>query len=258
MEIREEQWAGIPLLHIYPETGGESSPVVIFLHGFTSAKEHNLHYAYNMAKRGLRVILPEAHLHGEREEGLDEVQLSLRFWEIVLTSIEEVGTLKEEIGRRFPGAGKFGLAGTSMGGIETLGCLKAYSWIDCAAVMMGTPGYVNLAKAQMAQYESKGFDIPLTAEERRKLLDTLSRFDLTKDRKALGGRPVYFWHGEQDETVPFKPTRNFVEAVREDYKEAPEKLKYRFERQAGHAVSRTGMLECADWLATYLNDDAAV
>ncbi|SEJ61445.1 hypothetical protein SAMN04488127_2290 [Bhargavaea ginsengi] len=258
MEIREERWAGIPLLHIYPETGGESSPVVIFLHGFTSAKEHNLHYAYNMAKQGLRVILPEAHLHGEREEGLDEVQLSLRFWEIVLTSIEEVGILKEEIGRRYPKAGKIGVAGTSMGGIETLGCLKVYDWIDCAAVMMGTPGYVSLAKAQMAQYEAKGFEIPLTPDERRGLLETLGKFDLTKDRKPLAGRPVYFWHGEMDETVPFKPTRNFVEALREDYREAPERLKTRYERQAGHAVSRTGMLECADWLATYLNDVATV
>ncbi len=65
-------------------------PVVIFLHGFQSAKEHNLHYAYNMAKKGLRVLLPDAHLHGARSEELDEVQLSLRFWEIVLTSIEEM------------------------------------------------------------------------------------------------------------------------------------------------------------------------
>ena len=47
----------------------------IFLHGFTSAKEHNLHYAYNLAKKGIRVLLPDAHLHGVREENLDEVEL---------------------------------------------------------------------------------------------------------------------------------------------------------------------------------------
>ncbi|SIT68930.1 prolyl oligopeptidase family serine peptidase [Edaphobacillus lindanitolerans] len=253
MLIKEEHWAGIPLLHVYPEDGGESAPVAMFLHGFTSAKEHNLHYAYNLAKRGIRVLLPEAHLHGVREEGLDEVQLSLRFWETVLTTIEEVGKLKAELQRRFPDAKKFGLAGTSMGGIETLGCLKAYDWIDTAGVMMGTPGYVNLSKAQMAQYESRGFKLPLTGGERTALLDTLARFDLTKDRTALAGRPVYFWHGMNDETVPFKPTANFIEACRKDYENVPDRLKFTADRSAGHAVSRTGMLECTDWLATHLN-----
>lgn len=258
MLIKEEQWAGIPLLHVYPENGEDSAPVAIFLHGFTSAKEHNLHYAFNLAKRGVRVLLPDAHLHGVREEGLDEVQLSLRFWETVLTTIEEVGMLKEELAVRFPDARKFGLAGTSMGGIETLGCLKAYDWIDAAGVMMGTPGYVKLAKAQMSQYESRGFEIPLTKEERDALFETLGRFDLTKDRKALAQRPVYFWHGMNDETVPFKPTANFIEACRADYEEVPERLKFTADRQAGHAVSRTGMLECTDWLATHLNGDMPV
>ncbi|MET3575651.1 prolyl oligopeptidase family serine peptidase [Bhargavaea ullalensis] len=258
MLVNEEQWAEIPLLHVYPETGGESAPTVIFLHGFTSAKEHNLHYAYNLAGRGIRVLLPDAHLHGVRDEGLDEVQLSLRFWETVLTTIEEVGKLKEELAERFPDSRMFGLAGTSMGGIETLGCLRAYDWIDAAGVMMGTPGFVKLAKAQMAQYESRGFKIPLTKEERSAMLDTLARFDLTKDRKALARRPVYFWHGMNDETVPFKPTANFIEACRPDYEDVPERLKFTADRNAGHGVSRTGMLECTDWLATHLNDGTPV
>ena len=90
--VKEEQWSNIPLLHIVEEQYANMEvPVVIFLHGFTSAKEHNLHYAYNLAKKGIRVLLPDAHLHGVRDENLDEVQLGLRFWEIVLTSIEEIG-----------------------------------------------------------------------------------------------------------------------------------------------------------------------
>ena len=37
-------------------------------------------------------------VHGR--ENLDEVQLSLRFWEIVLTSIEEVSFIREELVQR--------------------------------------------------------------------------------------------------------------------------------------------------------------
>lgn len=253
MIVKEENWSNIPLLHIVDEAKENSKlPTVIFLHGFTSAKEHNLHYAYNIAKKGFRVLLPDAHLHGVRDERLDEVQLSLRFWEIVLTSIEEMTVLHRELQER--GVTKIGMGGTSMGGITTLGCLTAYPWIDVAAVMMGAPGYVELAKAQMSQFERRGFKLPITDEERKSLLDTLAIFDMTKQRKKLNNRPVYFWHGENDTTVPFEPTFNFYNAAKKDYMDAPERFEFLSDPTAGHAVSRTGMLHAADWFASYLNE----
>lgn len=101
MIVEEELWNGIPLLHIVEDKFEKQElPVMIFLHGFTSAKEHNLHYAYNLAKKGIRVLLPDAHLHGVRDQNLDEVELSLRFWEIVMTSIEEVKILQDELKKR--------------------------------------------------------------------------------------------------------------------------------------------------------------
>ena len=65
MIVQSESWANIPLLHIYNEETNVHSPIVLFLHGFESAKEHNLHYAYQLVNQGCRVILPDAHLHGE-------------------------------------------------------------------------------------------------------------------------------------------------------------------------------------------------
>lgn len=253
MIVKEENWSNIPLLHIVDETLENSNiPAVIFLHGFTSAKEHNLHYAYNIAKQGYRVLLPDAHLHGVRSEGLDEVQLSLRFWEIVLTSIEEMASLHAELIKR--GVPKIGMGGTSMGGITTLGCLTAYPWIDVAAVMMGAPGFVELAKAQMAQFERRGFKLPITDEERKSLLEALAIFDMTKQRQKLNQRPVFFWHGEHDTTVPFEPTYNFYKAAKKDYIEQPERFEFFTDPTAGHAVSRAGMLRSVDWFASYLNE----
>ncbi|WP_432357665.1 prolyl oligopeptidase family serine peptidase [Sporosarcina sp. UB5] len=253
MIVKEEKWSNIPLLHIVDERNENSKlPAVIFLHGFTSAKEHNLHYAYNIAKKGFRVLLPDAHLHGSRDEGLDEVQLSLRFWEIVLTSIEEMAILHNELQTR--GVQKIGMGGTSMGGITTLGCLTAYDWINVATIMMGAPGYVELAKAQIAQFERRGFKLPITDEERKSLLDTLSIFDLTKQKKKLNNRPVYFWHGENDTVVPFEPTFNFYNAAKKDYAHTPERFEFVVDPTAGHAVSRDGMLRAVDWFASYLNE----
>lgn len=254
MNVTEEMWGNIPLLHIMEEEFEDKQvPVVIFLHGFTSAKEHNLHYAYNIAKTGIRVLLPDAHLHGAREEDLDEVQLSLRFWEIVLTSIEEVSFIREELVKRgLSTTGKIGLAGTSMGGITTLGCLTVYDWIDTAAVMMGAPGFVQLAKAQMSEFERRGFTLPITVEEKKRLLTTLSTFDLTKHPSALNNRPIFFWHGQQDTVVPYEPAHNFYQAIKKDYAAAPERIEFISNDTAGHAVSREGMLQAADWLACHL------
>lgn len=255
MIIKEEIWRNIPLLHIVAdEHEKEEVPVVIFLHGFTSAKEHNLHYAYNLAKEGIRVLLPDAHLHGMRTEKLDEVELALRFWEIVMTNIEELDTLYEELQtRKYVTDQKIGVAGTSMGGITTLGALKIYEWIDTASIMMGAPGFVELAKGQIATFEQRGFELPITTEEKEQLLENLSLFDLTKYPEALQGRAVYFWHGKNDPVVPYQPTYDFYEQVKAQYQEQ-DKFVFRTDDNAAHAVTRSGMLEAVTWLATHLNE----
>ncbi|MGE7922757.1 alpha/beta fold hydrolase [Viridibacillus arvi] len=254
MKVQQEQWGKIPLLHIYDEeTVTSASPVVIFLHGFMSASEHNLHYAYKLVERGVRVLLPDAYLHGERDEGMDEVQLSLRFWEVILTSIEEVDFLhKQLIEKGLLPEGKIGLAGTSMGGIVTLGCLRVYPWIQTASVMMGSPCYVELSKAQMAQFEERGFKIPISDEELQKMEQTLSYFDMSKHPESMANRPVLFWHGKKDHMVPFAPTYQFYESIQADYADNPEDLVFIVDKQAGHKVSRPGMIAATKWLADHL------
>ncbi len=250
MNVEKERWGHIPVLHITPEgyTGG-ALPTVIFLHGHTSAKEHNLHFAWQWAQKGIRVILPDALLHGERDESLDEVQISLRFWEVVLTSIEELALLRDELQTRGLAAGEPAVGGTSMGGITTLGALATHPWIKAATVMMGSGNYVELAKAQMRQYESRGFELPLTEAEKEGMLQALSRFDISLNRQALNGRPVFFWHGVKDPTVPFEPTNRLYHALQEDYAAYPERLHFMKETEAAHAVTRRGMLTATDWLA---------
>jgi fermentation-respiration switch protein FrsA (DUF1100 family) len=253
MIVEHEQWNNIPLLHVFPDGRKEEKlPTVVFFHGHMSAKEHNLHYAYQMAEKGMRVLLPDALLHGEREEGLDAIQISLRFWEVVLTSIEELAYIHKTMHEKQWVQSEIGVGGTSMGGITTLGALTTYPWIKAAAVMMGAANYVQLAKAQMAQFESKGFKLPITAEERKQMLGTLARFDATKNKGILNKRPVFFWHGEQDATVPYSPTFSFYKALKEEYEEVPEHLYFMSEKEAGHAVSRRGMLAAAEWLSRHV------
>lgn len=256
MLIKEETWKNIPLLHIVEDEFETTEiPTVIFFHGFTSAKEHNLHYAYNLAKKGMRVLLPDAHLHGSRAENLDEVELALRFWEIVITNIEELKVLRETLLEKgLISNGKIGVGGTSMGGITTLGSLKIYDWISASTVMMGAPGFVELAKAQIKEFEQKGFKLPISKDEINKLFDHLSLFDLTKTPEALKGRPIYFWHGKNDPVVPYRPSYQFYEKTKELYKENPMNFVFDTDETASHAVTRAGMLAAVDWMATHLNE----
>ncbi|QFF98231.1 esterase [Psychrobacillus glaciei] len=251
MIVQLESWNNIPLLHIYTNQTNNHSPIVIFLHGFESAKEHNLHYAYQLANKGCRVILPDAHLHGDRDEKLDQVEISLRFWETVLTSIEEVGKLKEELrARGYWTDQKIGVGGTSMGGITALGCLTVYPWIHASAIMMGTPSYVQLAKAQIEQIEQKGIPIPLNSEEKDNMFHTLSTFDASIHMEKLANKSLFFWHGEKDVIVPFASTAHFIEEYEKQY--GNEQLVFMKEKSAGHAVNRKGLLAATKWLGDNL------
>lgn len=59
-------------------TFNQELPLIIFIHGFQSAKEHNLHYAYLLAEKGC-VLLPDVIHHGERGAGLSDSQMMPRF-----------------------------------------------------------------------------------------------------------------------------------------------------------------------------------
>lgn len=57
IQIENQTVSGIPFLHIVKEENRHRAvPLVIFIHGFTSAKEHNLHIAYLLAEKGFRAV----------------------------------------------------------------------------------------------------------------------------------------------------------------------------------------------------------
>lgn len=253
MIVQEEKWQEIPLLHVYDESFNEHCPIVIFLHGFTSAKEHNLHYAYQLVKKGIRVIMPDALLHGVRDENLSEDKLILRFWEIVIQSIKEVQTIYNElIERKLSVHNNIALAGTSMGAIATCGCLKKYDWIRAATICMGAPAYGDYANLQLEHFVKVGVKLPFTAEEKEQIHKMLAEYDLAKSPETLQNRPLLFWHGKKDNVVPFQNAYDFYTKVRPYYESTPHTLTFIAEPKEGHKVPRKGVLQVTDWLAQHL------
>lgn len=251
MIVEKELWSEIPLLHVYKEGMSNETPVVIFLHGFLSAKEHNLHYAYQFAEKGIRVILPDAYLHGERTQSFSEAQMNLMFWQIVLSYIQDVGVIYDELhNRNLIRTEAIGLAGTSMGGITTAGCLKKYNWIKTAGILMGVTSFTDMAQYQIRQFKEQGIEFPMSEEQQLAILDGLSQYDIKASPEIFERIPTIFWHGKQDNVVPYYMTYPFFEHLIRENK--AQNVRYIIDEKAGHAVSREGMLEVTEWLALHL------
>nr|WP_263328359.1 esterase [Neobacillus sp. Marseille-Q6967] len=252
--IEKQQVNNIPLLHIVKKgILHEKLPFILFLHGFTSAKENNLHYAYFLAEKGFRVVLPESLYHGERNQGFSEKELYIHFWKIVLQTIQELPSIKDYyVGKGLADEDRIGLAGTSMGGIVTLGALTQYSWIRAAVSLMGMPAYEKFSRWQIEQFKKLGVQLPFTDAEINDQLSILSHFDLSQQPEKLKDRPLLFWHGKKDPVVPYDLTYQFYQSLEVQNRGTLDNIQFITDEHADHKVSREGLLATVDWFDKFL------
>lgn len=254
MIIEQLKIGDIPLLHVVQkEKNKEKLPFIIFIHGFESAKENNLHYAYLLANKGFRVVLPEVINHGERNPGLSQVEMNLQFWDSVTTTIDELPMIKDNFERENKiDVNRIGVAGTSMGAIITLGALTQYNWIQTAVSLMGMPYYEQFSQIQIQQLEKKGYKLPFSEQEKEAVFQHLRKYDLSQQPEKLAGRPLLFWHGKKDPVVPFSFSHKFYESIQPQYGDHPDKLSFLEDEKADHKVSREGVLQLVAWFERFL------
>ena len=230
----------------------EPLPTVIYSHGFTSAKEHNLPLAYLLAEKGCRVILPDSMHHGERDAGMSAIEKELSFWNIVMQNVEELQVIKDKLDEDgLILEQKLGLAGTSMGGITTSAALAKYPWIKAAAILMGTPKLTNYADL-LVTHVVKAQNLPVPKKEIERLFTQIKDYDLSLHPEKLADRPLMLWHGEQDAVIPFEQSYSFYKNVKKQYKNK-NGIKFIPEKNRDHKVSRFAILETVKWFETHLN-----
>jgi Prolyl oligopeptidase family. len=252
--IDKKPVCGIPLLEVAEDKKFDAPlPLVFFVHGFTSAKENNLHYAFLLAERGFRVVLPEAMYHGERSKGLPEKELAFHFTHIVLQTIHELEILKNEyLKARKISEGRIGVAGLSMGGIVTLGALARYPWIRAAVSLMGSPALEAFTRQLVEEYQKTGNTLPYSDEQLEKEFAKLADYDLSRQPEKLHQRPLLFWHGKKDPVVPYRHAWEFYEKVKDSYRGTPDRLQFILDPQAEHKVTRDGVLQTVAWFDRHL------
>jgi fermentation-respiration switch protein FrsA (DUF1100 family) len=228
------------------ENAGKPLPLFIFVHGYTSAKEHNLHFAYTLAEKGIRVILPDMLHHGERIDPNLTKSTDYEFWNIVVQGIQDMGAIIEWAkNNKLVYNDEISVGGTSMGAIITYGSLVKYPEISAACALMGTPAHEEFAKWQIERIEKAGYKLPFNEEELAQTYEYLRSFDLTQNKEKLNGRPLFIWHSEIDQVVPFQ----FAEPYINELTGENDKSVYMNDKTSGHKVSRPAYLNAVEWIA---------
>src|SRR5690625_698710 len=115
IHIVEQKIDEIPYLIVEKaEFQGKPRPTVIYFHGFNGEKDASLTIAYRIATQNIRVILPDAMMHGARQGNVTQGEKDLAFWDIVLQNVKEIEIIKRELeAQKLLAKNKIGIGGTS-------------------------------------------------------------------------------------------------------------------------------------------------
>lgn len=248
--VQRKEIQAIPVLEmVEQERMEEQLPLAIFLHGITNQKEKGLEPGYEMARRGMRVLIPDAFLHGERKKEEYQGTKEMAFWNIVWHSIEELPYLADHyVTEKKALANRISVTGLSMGAITTCMALAKYPWIHSAGCLMGTPDPIGFTEWVLSSHWVEGMDpVDADIDEIDQLMAPFREWSLQDEPEKLAGRPFYIWHGTEDQSVPFEQMNAFVaKNEQEDY---AANIKFEYGEGAGHKVPYEIFSHMADYLA---------
>lgn len=207
LSIEEYILGTIPLLEVVPEDKKEESlPLIIYYHGWQSSKELTLTQGRYLARKGFRVILPDAFNHGKRKIPMTDIP-SLTFWQSIHTNLFEFGYIVDALQRRGLADDRIAVGGLSMGGMTTTALLTQHPEIKAAACVMGTPKLVAYRERIFKHASQMDRFFP---QDYNHLLKWIPEYDLSLQPEKIDGRPLLFWHGKEDVVVPYQHVVEFM------------------------------------------------
>src|SRR5699024_10608906 len=133
---------------------------------------------------------------------------SLTFWQSIHTNLMEFGYIVSHLRKRNLVSDQIAVGGISMGGITTCALLTYHPDIKAAACVMGSPQPVAYRERIYRHATEAGRFFP---EDYQDLLDWIPKYDLSLNPETINGRPLFFWHGQQDRIVPYLDVVEFVQ-----------------------------------------------
>lgn len=208
LNIRNRMIGGfIPVFEVVLEhKKNERLPLVIYYHGWQINKNLVLTQGRKLAHKGFRVVLPDAANHGERYQEMSPIP-SMTFFNSIHSSLFEFEYIIKYFKERDAIDERIGVGGLSMGGMTTCAILTHHSEIMAAACIMGTPKLTAYRDRIKTFVRREKIFLPSDYDS---LTAWVPEYDLSLHPETLGDRPMFIWHGRQDEKVPFEPVEEFV------------------------------------------------
>lgn len=248
VNIKQDWIQDVPILEVAPEKFvNDPLPLVIFYHGWRSSKELVLTQARKLAKKNIRVVLPDALNHGERRTDVSSIP-SLTFWNSIQGNLAEFEMLKDYYAnKKLIKDKKIGVGGYSMGGMTTSALLTHHPEITAASIIMGTPNLLGYAQLVREDAHKRQLYIPKDLEL---MTDWIRNYDLNQNPETINHRPVLFWHGTNDYRVPYELSKLFFDKVHtQPY---GEQVAFITGYKAGHLVETRLMDKIANFFEYYL------
>ncbi|MGX7418378.1 alpha/beta fold hydrolase [Carnobacterium gallinarum] len=249
ISVRHRFIKKIPVLEVVgEELKGDVLPLIVYYHGWQSSKELVLTQARKLAQKGIRVILPDAMHHGERKTGSISMIPSITFWSSIHYNLAEFSLLVTYFQKaNLIEGNRIGVGGVSMGGITTCALLTQHPEIQAAACMMGTPAPLNYIQRVIASAKAREIDVP---KDLVQLLSWVEHYDLSAEPQKINQRPLLFWHGTEDEKIPYEDAHDFYKKVENEV--YAKNIRFLTEEGEGHLVRGEVMDQVVDFFAIEL------
>lgn len=247
VEMYEENVEGVQVIHaVAAGKYHELLPTIFFYHGFTSSKEIYSYFGYQLAKAGFRVILPDALMHGARAEPEESVLMN-NFWRILQNNVTELSMLKETfVARGLADESRLGVGGVSMGGMTSMAALVHFPWVKVAANLMGSGYFVSLFDHLFPTLCADS----LSQEAFKREMALLRSLDISDKTALIASKPLFVWHGEQDDVVPFNESAKLRQVLEGHNQSA--NLTFISEPRAKHKVSVYALNRTTEFFANHL------
>lgn len=187
-------------------------PLVIFYHGWSASGNAHIHFGLEIARKGFRVIVPDARFHGRRN--LHKKLKPDAVYQAIKSNILEYPLIIERY-KPLIKDNFIGVSGMSMGGMTSCLLLANHPEISAGVCLMGAPDFKDFGQASLA---AKIKELHMSPEQAQEVwqqfdlaYDQMRPYDLSQNPQAINSRPVFFWHGQDDKIVPIKFSQDFIE-----------------------------------------------
>lgn len=249
ISVKKQSLQDIPIIEVVDDQLlTQPLPLVVFYHGWRSQKDLVLTQARKLANRHLRVVLPDAMNHGDRMEPVSSLP-SFTFWNSIQGNLAEFDLIIQTYRKRgLILNDQIGVGGYSMGGMTTGALLTRHPEIKAATIIMGTPN-LNAYAQLVRDYAAKAHVYLPT--DMAALTSWIDNFDLNLHPETIAHRPVLFWHGTDDERIPYAQSRDFFDRIH--HEPYANQVAFITGYQAKHLVKIPLMTKIANFFDYYLN-----